>query len=89
MNIECDSNKEALLGVSRGRTIALCRVLDLMRLLVETILFYIVHRSQFACACRAIAEGITVMDIETRPYRFQPHLDGSRHGSFFLCSLSY
>lgn len=29
------------------------------------------------------------MDIETRPYWFQPHLDDSRHGSFFPCSLSY
>jgi hypothetical protein len=54
-----------------------------MHLLVETILFHAVHRSKLACARRAIAEGITVMDIETRPYRFQPHLDGSRHGSFF------
>lgn len=47
-----------------------------MRLLAETILFHALHLSKLACTHRAIVEGITVMDIETRPYQFQSHLDG-------------
>lgn len=75
MNIECDSIKEALVGVSmRCDTMGSSPDVPFP----ETILFHTVYRSELARARRTIAEGITIMDVETRPYWIQCCLGNSR-----------